>query len=199
MVKKNGFKGFEGRIIPQRENELRRMLEIMQQYNVTRYLEIGLRHGTTFHWLGERMPFGMIMIGVDWPGALWGNKKENTREVIDAVAVDLKRKGQYPSIIYGDSKSGAVVEQIKEMGPFDMVFIDGDHTEEGVTADFKNYAPLGNIIAFHDIDVMASNNKRKKQYGVPKLWNEIKTKFARYEEIIDENERGMGIGVVWRV
>jgi predicted O-methyltransferase YrrM len=39
-------------------------------------------------------------------------------------------------------------------GPLDFVFIDGDHSEDGVRTDFRVVAPLvklGGIIAFHDL------------------------------------------------
>ena len=51
----------------------------------------------------------------------------------------------------------------------DFLFIDGDHSYEGVKNDFEMYKPLvskGGIIVLDDI--------YKKDEGVPKLWNELK-------------------------
>jgi predicted O-methyltransferase YrrM len=39
-------------------------------------------------------------------------------------------------------------------GPLDFVFIDGDHTEDGVRTDFRLIAPwvkVGGLVAFHDL------------------------------------------------
>jgi len=64
---------------------------------------------------------------------------------------------RYRSVL-GDSHDpatlGAVVRLLKGE-PADLLFIDGDHTLPGVTADYAMYAPLvrpGGAVAFHDIN-----------------------------------------------
>ena len=67
----------------------------------------------------------------------------------------------------GDSHAPEVRERVAAHGPFDVLFIDGDHSYPGVCADWLNYAPLvkaGGLIAFHD--VIANPN-------VERLWAEI--------------------------
>lgn len=52
----------------------------------------------------------------------------------------------------------------------DFLYIDGDHSYEGVKSDFITYGPLvrkGGIIAFHDISVYQGD------VCVSKLWDEI--------------------------
>ena len=71
----------------------------------------------------------------------------------------------------------------------DMLHIDGDHTYEGVKADFENFKSLvkkGGMIVFHDIA------------GIPdvaKFWNEVKAHYPEtFREIIHEG--GWGIGMI---
>lgn len=73
--------------------------------------------------------------------------------------------------IQGDSHSPEIIKTVKDIYPnndVDFLFIDGDHSYEGVKADFENYAPLvrpGGIIVFHDV------------IGLPdvgRFWDELK-------------------------
>ena len=78
----------------------------------------------------------------------------------------------------------------------DFLFIDGDHTYEGVRKDFEMYGKLvvkGGVIAFHDI----VPGPPESVGGVPKFWNEIKHSFNYVEFVKDWKQGGYGIGVIY--
>ncbi|MCF8199343.1 MAG: class I SAM-dependent methyltransferase [Sulfuritalea sp.] len=77
----------------------------------------------------------------------------------------------------------------------DFLFIDGDHTVEGVTADYEEYREFvrpGGVIAFHDIvdrQSIASNQ-------VGQFWQRLK-KVADVEEFVENQfQTGYGIGIL---
>ena len=78
----------------------------------------------------------------------------------------------------------------------DLLFIDGDHTYEGVKKDFEMYSPLvgqGAIIAFHDIVV----HPPESGCEVSKFWREIKDNYESEEIVKDWGQDWAGIGVVY--
>jgi predicted O-methyltransferase YrrM len=87
-------------------------------------------------------------------------------------------------------------EEISEGEKVDFIFIDGDHSHDGVKRDFELYSPLvrkGGIIAFHDIAKPAPGSVE----GVYKFWQEIIQKY-KYQEIIkDANQGWAGIGLLY--
>jgi predicted O-methyltransferase YrrM len=87
--------------------------------------------------------------------------------------------------------------------PLDLLFIDGDHSYEGVKADFANYSSLvrpGGLIVLHDIvpDYSTRHGKPTANYtgGVPIFWQELKTKHKTSEFIEDQKQDGYGIGII---
>lgn len=71
---------------------------------------------------------------------------------------------------------------------YDVIFIDGDHSYEGVKSDYINSIPLLNkdgIMIFHDIASIGAP-------GVVQFWNEIKNTH-KSEDFIYGNTCGMGI------
>jgi predicted O-methyltransferase YrrM len=77
----------------------------------------------------------------------------------------------------------------------DFMFIDGDHTESGVEADFNDYKEFvrpGGLIAFHDIvekQPLATNQ-------VYHLWKRIKVGADVQEFVADPDQCGFGIGLL---
>lgn len=70
----------------------------------------------------------------------------------------------------------------------DLLHIDGCHTYEAVSEDFRTWYPKvrpGGIILMHDIQV------RWKDFGVWKLWEEESARFETFEF-----EHGFGLGVI---
>lgn len=195
------MRGFKNRRIPQLEYELNGLLKLMREERVTSYLEIGLRHATTFQWLGARLPRGSRLTGIDWPGSAWGEENvDAAREKIAEAAQDLNDVfGQDVYILLADSKSDRAVEVAVNRGPFDLVFIDGDHSYDGVKKDWELYSSLSRIVAFHDIDTPNAGwmtEEKKVQFGVHTLWSEL-VETHRHRTIVDPNMPGLGIGVVW--
>ncbi|HUL01246.1 MAG TPA: class I SAM-dependent methyltransferase [Nitrospirota bacterium] len=77
----------------------------------------------------------------------------------------------------------------------DFLFIDGDHTEAGVTADYNDYKDFvgpGGIIAFHDI----VKEQPLESNQVFHLWERIKQGAETVEFVEDPKQCGFGIGIV---
>ncbi len=89
----------------------------------------------------------------------------------------------------------ASVEQTLGGEPVDFLFIDGDHTEAGVSADYGDYRGLvrpGGLIAFHDIvekQPFADNQ-------VQQLWKRLRAEPGSQEIVEDPEQCGFGIGVL---
>lgn len=182
---------FSGRRASQNEAELRSFIELMKDYDARAYLEIGARHGDTFHEVMINLPVGSFGLAVDYPGALWGTHKSKTP--LELACADLKQRGYQIIMILGDSTAPEIIKSIRANAPFDAILIDGDHTFEGVKKDWENYGELGRIIAFHDIVGIDQIEKvHKKPVEVPLLWNEIKTTRPHIEFIADESKMGIG-------
>jgi predicted O-methyltransferase YrrM len=118
------------------------------------------------------------------------------------VTVDLEHRGKekFDNVFYicGDSHSETIIEKVKAQGKFDVIFIDGDHTYEGVKMDYEYYKDMlndGGIICFHDI--WESEDCIRQNCHVYKLWNELKVNH-KYLELGDVKTWG-GIGAVGNV
>ncbi len=95
-------------------------------------------------------------------------------------------------MIIGNSSDENVKKQIKEYGPYDLVFIDGDHSYSGVKSDLEFAIDLNpRVIAFHDIAETIKH--RNEGCEVDILWNEVKAKHKTEEKIVGCGWGGIGI------
>jgi len=89
------------------------------------------------------------------------------------------------------------IEAILRDNKVDFLFIDGDHSYEGVKKDFEMYSPLvkkGGIIAFHDI----VPHPPETRCEVNKFYNEIKYDYRHIEIVRDWAQKWAGIGVLFK-
>ena len=102
------------------------------------------------------------------------------------------------SVMTGDSHAPAFVERVeRELAgkTVDFLFIDGDHREAGVEADYRNYRHLvrpGGLIAFHDI----ADKQDQPGNEVQHFWKRLKQEAETQEIIEDRDQTGFGIGIV---
>lgn len=169
---------------------------MLVEHGCTNYLEIGSRHGDALHYVGCRLPKGSHLVAIDLPAGAWGASHSEIN--LERAAEDLRKRRQKVSIIYGSSADKRVRKSAAALGPFDAIFIDGDHRYAAVRADWENYRHLvhsGGLIGMHDID--AWSVPKHEKVHVPKLWKEIIDTGVRRRAIVG-TQRGMGIGVLWR-
>lgn len=185
------LKTFSGVPACQVPSELRAFIDLLVAHGVHRYLEIGSRHGDTFHEVMRHLPAASTGVAVDLPWSLWGMK--GTRASLERAVGDLDRRGYNASTVFGDSRTPATRAQVAGRGPFDAILIDGDHTLQGVTADWINYGSLAPIVAFHDIADTMRPNRRGERIEVPRLWSDLKRGYRHVEFVAPGSTMGIGV------
>jgi len=113
-------------------------LKGFQPHNI---LEIGYR-GSTFHILSQLSTGKKVALDIE----------DNGR----TIQSHYMMYGEDFKLFVANSQTEETKNKVKEFCPqYDLIFIDGDHSYEGVKRDFELYqellSPRGHII-FHDID-----------------------------------------------
>lgn len=186
-------KTFSGQIAVQEQGEFENFLNFIREKQIESYLEVGVGRGDSFHEIVSQMPLGSRALAIDLPEQAWG--LNDSQIMLQHAVIDLNREGYRTEFIFADSKWPEVIRDVEAAAPFDLVFIDGDHTYDGVKSDFENYGKLGKYVAFHDIVDSMEPNLVNEVIEVPLFWQELKQKY-RYEEFIVEGSN-MGIGLIY--
>jgi predicted O-methyltransferase YrrM len=184
-------------VATQKPPEILRMLELVRGMKARRLCEIGAAAGGTLFLLCQAAPANAQILSID---------VSYTPARLRAFP-HFARAKQHVCCLGLDSHSIRTLALAKEwLGGqmLDFLFIDGDHSLEGVRRDYEMYAPCvraGGIIAFHDIVP-----DYKTRFGrptaacagdVPAFWRELKSRPADCLEIIaDPDQDGYGIGVL---
>jgi predicted O-methyltransferase YrrM len=183
----------------QKRSEILRLLERVRELRPANVCEIGAAGGGTTFLFTRASDAAARIVSIDL--ALDAAR----REAFQMFAGE----GQTLACVEGDSHSEATLEAVRGVfggRALDLLYLDGDHSLEGVAEDFRMYAPLvrpGGMIVFHDI--VADYRTRhgvettSDTGGVPRFWRELKAATAggRVEEIVeDEEQDGYGIGIL---
>jgi predicted O-methyltransferase YrrM len=179
--------------IAQKREEIRWLFELVRAARPRVVLEIGLDFGGTFFlWSRAAAPDAHLLAIDSKPVGRFG--------VWSPFA--LPRRGfavgsQRVSLAMGrDSHSEATRELVAALldgRPVEFLFIDGDHSHDGVRQDFDMYSPLvapGGLIAFHDV----SQNPTEWTQGVARFWREFTAKHETRQCVVSGGP-GFGIGV----
>lgn len=169
--KYRGFLIYKHITLHQIPSEIKELLNILRNRRVSSILEIGTGDGGSAY-VFLRYLNCKTFISIDLPGK-YPQKKKKLFKLFNPYA-----KSYFLRI---DSHSKEAVRKVREIlgrGKVDFLFIDGDHSYDGVKLDFEMYRKFvkrGGFVAFHDII--------HPKLGVIKFWREIKCRYP-FKEII---------------
>lgn len=182
----------------QKPSEFMALLECVEVLSPKIVVEIGVGRGGS-SWAFSKLKGLEKLIAIDLPGGNWGGEAhESQKQAFQYIANHTKAE---VSLISGSSQSAECFDNLKKVlrgKEIDFLFIDGDHSYEGVKTDFLTYSPLvrsKGLIGFHDI----CEHAPETGCDVKRFWDEIKASGIpdeRFSEFIAEPVSWGGIGLV---
>ncbi len=180
----------------QHPEEIGAVCELARSLRPKIILEIGTSQGGTLYLFSRLVQPGGTVISIDKPG-----EPSSVRPVMRAIFRTFgKMFGTQVITLDRDShvsNTHAEIERVLAGRKIDLLFIDGDHSYEGVKQDFHTYrqwvSPNG-LIAMHDI----AHSDRHPTIQVPRFWRELTAQKLEVESIVAVQGAvsSPGIGVV---
>ena len=170
----------------QHRSEITKLAQEVAEHDPATVMEIGSANGGTLY--------------------VWARVLDSVDRIL---STELNYRGRVPLFEYfatdsgcslrcieGDSHADSTERAIRrELGDdsIDFLYIDGDHSYEGVKADFETYEPLvadDGLIGLHDVETGGT--------GVPKFWTELQEAYD-CRKIVGETRHGPGVsGIVYK-
>lgn len=176
--------------------EITSLAEIVHTLKPKTVVEVGTSKGGTLFLWARLAARDAHLTSIDLPG---GENNWAYPRWKEPFYKSFASQQQKIDLLRGDSQSEAMLNDLKKTlggAPIDFLFIDADHTYEGVKKDYELYSPLvrkGGVIAFHDIALHPMSSECR----VKNLWDEIKVG-KKFQEFIENPAQDWGgIGVLF--
>ena len=178
------------------KGEIVRLTDLLNNLKPRAVLEIGTENGGTLFLWSRVASEDATIVSIDLPeGPFGGGYPEWKVPFYESFA----RSRQSIHLVRGDSHDLATFRNVRRMlgaSQLDFLFIDGDHSYEGVKKDFEMYSSLvrrGGIVAFHDI----VPHSPESGCEVSKFWNQVKGGHEQLEIVKDRSQKRAGIGLLF--
>jgi predicted O-methyltransferase YrrM len=172
--------------------EICALLDRVRELSPKVLVEIGTATGGTLFMLTRVAAPDAELISIDLPGGSFGGGYPIWR-------APLYRRfglpGQHLHLLRGNSQDRKMVtalEGILRGRPVDFLFLDGDHSYQGVRQDHETFSPFvrsGGLVALHDI-----HPSTDPATEVPRYWREIRDAVSGIEWVASSEQNGFGIG-----
>jgi len=186
--------------LSQVHEEVQQLINFIKNKNLHNFVEIGTKFGGNFFILSNLIDG--LKISIDLPLGVYGGWVLDNHPYLGNV---LEKRNTFLSsihntqLIIGDShkiETEQMVFNHLKNNKIDLLYIDGDHTYEGVKKDFTMYSKFvsnNGYIIFHDIN--NTKKHRDENCEVWKFWQEIQGEKIEF----NSNKEWAGIGVLlWK-
>lgn len=179
--------------------EITELLEIVALNKPKFVLEIGTSGGGTLFLLSRVSNPDAIIISLDLPSGAFGGGYHSQKIPLFKTFASQDQKMYFVRENSHLLQVFHLVEDILKEHKLDFLFIDGDHTYDGVKKDFEMYSKLvkkGGMIAFHDICDHCLHPSQS-ECDVARFWRSIKGEYKNFEIVKDQNQGWAGIGILY--
>lgn len=190
----------QGIIAPMQDrNEFESLLQhVFGRNSIKTVLEIGTCGGGSLFCFCRMAAPDALVISVDLPGGFFGGGAPAWKQRLFKGFV---LTGQRLHLLRLNSHDRSTYERVQELlagKKLDFLFIDGDHTFEGVKQDFEMYSPLvrpGGFVGFHDTlnDAPIDTKEFGHKIGVGRYWRSLRDRYRHWDF---EHSGTIGIGLL---
>lgn len=179
--------------LAQKREEIQWLFELVRAARPRVVLEIGLDLGGTFFLWSRAAARDAHLLAIDTRPTGRFREWSPFQLVRRGFAIDSQR---VTLLMSSDSHSETTFQRVSTFlgsRSVEFLFIDGDHSHDGVWQDFHMYSALvapGGLIAFHDI----SPNPTEWTQGVARFWREFSADHETRECVVSGGP-GFGIGL----
>jgi predicted O-methyltransferase YrrM len=192
----------------QMRSEIRALLERVAAEAPRTILEIGTSNGGSLYLLARAAAPNGLLISVDLPRGPFGGGYPRWRAPLYRSFASPEQRIE---LLRGNSHSDAMFVEVQRVlgdRAIDFLFIDGDHSYEGVKTDFERYSTLvrpGGLIGLHDVVPQSATPRGREGAAegdefdsgeVAAFWQEIRTKHDSTEFVEDWSQGCFGIGLI---